>query len=147
MRAVPAIRAGGLAGAVTGDVGGEGEGEVAKFDFAGDGYAGSDGGIAVVDLRLCVEYVVEAAHGGGAALEDVGDPTESDHGPDEHIEVKEEREERTNGKLMAEYLMAAFPEKYQETETDESLERGHEHAPGTNELDVARDVFAVRLIK
>src|SRR5260370_33461497 len=43
--------------------------------------------------------------------------------------------------------MAALPEKNEEGSADERLKRGHEHAPGADELDVACDVFAVGLVE
>ena len=62
---------------------------------------GGDFREAVVDLRLGVQNVVQAAHGGGAALENVGDPAKGDHWPDEEIEVGKESQERTERNLVA----------------------------------------------
>src|SRR6266849_6661720 len=109
-----AIGLGGRSGAVARDVGGEGEGEVAEFDFAGDGSVGSGGGVAVVNLRLRAKDVIQAAHRGGAALENVGYPTEGDHGPDQKAEIAIERDEGTEGDLAAKELMSALPENDEE---------------------------------
>src|SRR6266404_1267731 len=43
--------------------------------------------------------------------------------------------------------MAALPEDDEEGGADERLERGHEHAPGANEFDVAGDVFAIGFVE
>src|ERR1700746_4036253 len=43
--------------------------------------------------------------------------------------------------------MAALPQNDQERSADHRLERRHEHAPCSNQLDVARYVFAIWLIK
>src|SRR5260221_5617308 len=43
--------------------------------------------------------------------------------------------------------MAALPEDDEEGGADERLERGHEHAPGANEFDIASDVFAIGLVE
>src|SRR6266849_10066021 len=110
MRAV-AIGASGCAGTIARDVRRKSEGEIAKFDFAGDRCVGSDGDVAVVDLRLRAKDVIEAAHGSGAALENVGDPAEGDHGPHQEVEIRKEREEGADGELVAQDLMAALPEK------------------------------------
>src|ERR1700730_14000617 len=43
--------------------------------------------------------------------------------------------------------MSALPEDDEERGADERLERGHEHAPSANQLDVAGDVFAIGLVE
>src|SRR5713226_4163426 len=98
---VRAIAVGLGGGAVAGDRGGKCEMEIAEFDFAGDGCVGGDFREAVVDLRLGVQNVVQAAHGGGAALENVGDPAKGDHWPDEEIEVGKESQAPTERNLVA----------------------------------------------
>src|SRR4029077_3367114 len=129
--------------AVPGDSGGICEIQVAKFDSAGNGGVRRDLHEAVVDLGLRAQDVIQAAHGGGATLENVGDPAKRDHRPDEQIQIKEECEERADGKLVAQDLMAALPEKDEKGSTDERLKRRHEHAPSADELDVAGDVFTI----
>src|SRR5713226_3420112 len=146
MRAT-AVGAVALGGAIAGNVSGEGAGEVAKFDFAGDGGVRRDLHEAVVDLRLRAQDVIQAAHGGGAALENVGDPAEGDHGPDQKAEIAVERDQGTEGDLAAKKLMAALPEDDEEGSADERLKRRHEHAPSADELDVAGDVFAIGLVE
>src|SRR5713226_7415310 len=146
MRAT-AVGAVALGGAIAGNVSGEGEGEVAKFDFAGDGGVRRDLHEAVVDLRLRAQDVIQAAHGGGAALENVGNPAEGDHGPDQKAEIAVERDQGTEGDLAAKKLMAALPEDDEEGSADERLKRRHEHAPGADELDIAGDVLAIGLVE
>src|SRR5713226_2254310 len=142
-----AVGAVALGGAIAGNVSGEGESEVAKFDFAGDGGVRRDLHEAVVDLRLRAQDVIQAAHGGGAALENVGDPAEGDHGPDQKAEIAVERDQGTEGDLAAKKLMAALPEDDEEGSADERLKRRHEHAPGADELDIAGDVLAIGLVE
>ena len=43
--------------------------------------------------------------------------------------------------------MSALPENDQESRADERLERRHEHAPGADQTDVARDIFPVRAVE
>src|ERR1043166_5747369 len=124
-------------GAVAGNSGWEGEVESAEFNFAGKGRVGGDGGVAVIDLRLSVENVVQAAHGGGATLKNVGHPAEGDHGPDEQAEVAIEGDQGAERDLATKQLVPALPQNNQERNADKRLERGHEHAPGADELDVA----------
>src|SRR6266403_4748947 len=147
MRALAAVGGCCSGGAVAGNVRGEGEGEVAKFDFAGEGGVWSDGGCAVVDLRLRAEDVIQAAHGGGAALENVGDPAESDHGPNEQAEIAIEGDQGAERNLAAKKLVAALPENNEERNADECLERGHEHAPSADELNITSYVFPVGLVE
>ena len=111
------------------------------------GVCGRNFGGAVVDLRSGAQDVVKAAGGGGAALEDIGYPAQSDHRPDENAEIGVERDQGAERNFAAEELMAALPENDQERRADEGLERGHEHAPGADQLDVARNVFAVGLVE
>src|SRR5712664_3204032 len=124
-----AIGTGGRSGAVAGNVGRKGEGEIAKFDLAGDRSIRRNGGAPIVDLRLRAEDVIEATHGGGAALKNVGDPTESNHRPDQQTEKTVESNEGAKRNLAAQQFVAALPEDDQERNTDERLERRHEHAP------------------
>src|SRR4029077_13224183 len=100
MRSI-AIGTGGRSGAVAGNVGRESKGEIAKFDLAGDRSGRGDGGAPVVDLGLRAEDVIEAAHGGGAALKYVGDPTESNHRPNQQPEKAVESNERAKRNLAA----------------------------------------------
>src|SRR6266478_5764328 len=93
---------GGGPGAVPGDGGGICEVQVAEFDFAGDGGVRGDFREAVVDLRLRAKDVIQAAHGSGAALEDVGDPTERNHGPNENAEEGIESDQGAERNLAAE---------------------------------------------
>src|SRR6266481_7639449 len=43
--------------------------------------------------------------------------------------------------------MAALPENDEERKADQCLERGHEHAPGADEFDIAGDVLAIGLVE
>ena len=43
--------------------------------------------------------------------------------------------------------MPALPQDNQKRYADKRLERRHEHAPGADQLDVARDILAVGLVK
>jgi len=48
---------------------------------------------AIGDLGLLGEDFIDTHHGRGSALEDVDDPSESDHGPDQKAEKTVERDE------------------------------------------------------
>src|SRR5579871_6785346 len=134
-------------GAIAGEIRGIREGEIAEFDFAGDFRLFRNGRVAVVDLRLRVQDVVEAASAGGAALENVGDPAERDHWPNEEAEIGIEGDQSAERNLTAQKLIAALPEHNEEGCADHRLERRHKQAPGANQLDVSRDVLAIRLVE
>src|SRR2546430_13022176 len=120
---------------------------MAEFDFAKRlGAFGNFRG-AVVNIRLGDEDVIEPAHGSGASLKNIGDPPEGDHGPDEQSEVSVEGNQRAEGNLAAEELVAALPQHDEKGCADERLKRRHEHAPGADELNVARDVFAIGAVE
>ncbi len=89
----------------------------------------------------------EAAHGGGAALEDVGDEAERDHGEGQLSHVGVEGDEFAEGNLALDDLASAEPEHQNEGHANQRLQRRHEHAPGGNELEVARDVLAIGGVK
>src|SRR5258708_36671342 len=92
-----AIGTGGRSGAVAGNVGRKGEGEIAKFDLAGDRSIRRNGGAPIVDLRLRAEDVIDATNGGGAALKNVGDATESSLRPHQQSEKLVESTQSANG--------------------------------------------------
>src|SRR6266576_811632 len=119
------------------------EREMAEFDFAARLGALRNFRVAVIDIGLGGEDVIEPAHGSGAALKNVGDPSEGDHGPNEQSEVSVKGNQRAKRDLAAEELVAALPQHDQECRADERLKGRHEHAPGANKLDVARNVFAI----
>ena len=106
-----------------------------------------DGRGAVVDLRLCFENVIEAAHGSGAALKNVGDPTQRNHRPNENAEIAIKGDQCAERNSAGQHEMAALPENDKKRDADHGLERGHEHAPSTDELDVARDVLTIGFIE
>src|SRR6266851_9166016 len=99
--------------------------------------------VAIIDIRFGGEDVIQPAHGSSAALKNICDPSQGDHGPDEHGEVAVEGNQRTQGNLAAEELMPALPQDNQKGGADERLKRGHEHAPGADEADISRDILAV----
>ena len=65
--------------------GGVGKSEVAKLNFAQGGQIFRKRCCTIVDIRFRRQDEVQAAHGSGPALEDIGDPTKRDHGPDELV--------------------------------------------------------------
>src|SRR5581483_6149008 len=145
MPAAPAVIpcAGMVLGAVAGEQGWIAEGEIAKFDFAARDFARGNRREAVVNLRLRIEDVVETTHGRGAALKDIGDPAEGDHGPDELREVSVERAERAEGEGAGQEQIGAGAEHNDGRNPEQRLKGGHEQAPGVDQLDVARDVLAI----
>src|SRR5260370_7362837 len=94
-----------------------------------------------------MENVIKGSQRRSGPMKNIKDAAKGDHGPDQQIEIKEECEESTDGKLMAENLMAALPQKDEKRKTDERLKRRHEHTPSADQLDVARDVFPIRLVQ
>src|SRR6267378_3472001 len=70
------------------------EREMAEFDFAARLGALRNFRVAVVNIGLGGEDVIEPAHGSRTALKNVGDPSESDHGPDKLREISVEGNQR-----------------------------------------------------
>src|SRR5712664_3510495 len=120
---------------------------MAKFDFAARLGVFGDFRVAVIDIRFGREDVIQPAHGGRATLKDICDPSQCDHGPDEHGEITVEGNERTERNLPVKELMAALPQHDQEGRADERLKRRHKHAPGADEADVSRNILAVGLVE
>src|SRR5258708_31281167 len=141
-----AIRLGGPVRTVSGKSGRISEGEMTELDFAARLGPHRDFCAAIIDIRLGGEDVIQPAHGSGAALKDISDPSQGDHGPDEQGEVTVEGNERAKGDLAAEKLMAALPKHDQKGRADERLKRRHKHAPGADEADVPRDILAAGLV-
>src|SRR5438552_4215278 len=123
------------------------KGEMAEFDFATRLGACRNFRLAVIDIGLGGENVIEPAHGGGAALKNICDPSEGDHGPDEHGKKPIEGNESAEGNLVAEDLMTTLPQHNEKGCADERLERRHEHAPDSNKADVLGNVYAVGPVK
>src|SRR5207302_2153995 len=67
----------------SGESRGVSEGVMAEFNFAARLGAFRNFRVAVINIGLGGEDVVEAAHGSGTALKNVSNPSEGDHGPDE----------------------------------------------------------------
>src|SRR5258708_12561040 len=81
-----------------------------KFDFAGRLGGFGEFRVAIIDIRLSREDVIQPAHGSRAALKDICNPSQGDHGPDEHVEITVEGNERTQGNLPVKKSMAALPQ-------------------------------------
>ena len=120
---------------------GVGEGEIAELDVARDGRVG--GGGSVGDGGLLLEEFVDADDGGGAALEEVDDPADGDHGPGELHHVDVEGGELADGDAVGDDLVAADEEGDHEREAEDELERGPEHGHEADEIEAALDVLEV----
>src|SRR5439155_3464907 len=123
------------------------KGEITEFDFAARLGALQDFRVAIIDTGLGRKNVIQPAHGSRATLKNICHPSKGNHGPDEHGEVSVESNQRPQGNLAAEELMAALPEHDQKGCANERLKRRHKHAPGADEADVSRDVLAVGPVK
>jgi len=82
---------------------------MAEFDFAARLGAFRNFRVAIINVCLGGEDVIQAAHGSRTALKNIRDPSESNHGPYEQSEVSIEGNERAEGNLAAEKLVAALP--------------------------------------
>src|SRR5260370_16550996 len=94
---------------------GIGEGETAEFDFAARHGAFRDFCATIIDIGFGGKNVIQAAHGGCAALKDICNPAEGDHWPDELVKKAVERHECAQRSLAAEEVVAAFPQHDKET--------------------------------
>ena len=65
--------------------------EIAELDFSARRFTRGNFGVAIVNLRLRREDIVQASHGRRAALKNIGDPTKRDHRPDQEREIAIER--------------------------------------------------------
>src|SRR5665213_2890919 len=103
----------------------------------------------VGDLGLLLEQLVDAQYGGGAALEEVDDVAEGDHGPEELDDVDVERCKLAEADSGARVLVvqddhvAAYQQRDDEAEAEDHFERGPEHGHEADEVERARDVLAV----
>src|SRR5437868_14342189 len=102
--------------------------QAADFDVALD-FVGFGGGFgSVYDFRLLGENLVNARHGGGAALKDVDHPSECDHGPSQLHHVGVEGDELADVHVSLEHLATAQPQHEHDCEAEHGLERRPEHA-------------------
>src|SRR5216684_9138143 len=146
MRAA-AVRFGSAIRTGSGNDGRIGKSEMAEFDFAARLGALRDFRVAVIDIRLSREDVVEPAHGSRAALENICDPAEGDHRPNQQGEIAIESNESAERNPAAKELVAALPKHNEKSCADERGKRRHEHAPGADEADVSRDIFEVGFVE
>src|SRR5713101_3451814 len=121
-----AVGLGGAVRTVSGKSGWVGEREMTEFDFAAGLGAFRDFGIAITDIWFGREDVIQPAHGSCAALKNISDPTEGNHGPDERVKINVECEESPEGNLTTEEFVAAVPMQDQKGDANERLKRGHE---------------------
>ena len=70
-----------------------------------------------------LEKLVDADDGGGAALEEVDDPADGDHGPGELDHVDVEGGEVADGDAVGDDLVAADEEGDHEREAEDEFER------------------------
>src|SRR6266705_2104546 len=110
------VRFAGTVGSIgAGKRGWVGKSEVAKLDFADGSRVFRKGRASVVDMGFGRQDEIQAAHGGRAALENISDPAERDHGPDEHGEVTIESNQGAERDLSAKELVAALPQQDEKT--------------------------------
>src|SRR4029077_14205651 len=96
--------------AIAGDGGRKREIEIAEFNLAGNDRGGLDLREAIVDLRLRLQNIVEPAHGGSSALENIGDPAEGDHRPSQNAQIGVKGNQSAQRNLPPQKLVAALPE-------------------------------------
>ena len=159
---------GGAGGDVEGDVvedfgaGGVGEAQVVEGDVAGDLWWSDPGlrsetwgtrccgvveergvGFGVGDGGLLGHQVVDAGDRGGAALDEVDDPADGDHGPGELDHEDVVGEELIDGDVVLDDFVAADEEGDDERDAEDELERGPEHGHEAGEEQAAADVLLV----
>ena len=81
--------------------------------------------------------------GGGAALEEVDDPADGDHGPGELHHVDVEGGEVADGDAVRDDLAATDPEDDDDGGAEHEFERRPEHGHEADEAEAAADVFLV----
>src|SRR5205807_10653423 len=86
---------------------------------------------AIVDIRLRRQDEIQAAHGSGTSLENIGDPAEGNHGPDQLVQVEEESDERAECNLAAKQLMPPLPEDEQKNLSEPPLAGRDQKTPGS----------------
>ena len=97
----------------------------------------------VGDGGLLLQQFVDADDGGGAALEEVDDPADGDHGPDELDHVDVEGGEVADGDAVRDDLMAADQQRDHQAEAEHEFERGPEHGHQPDQVQRAADVLLV----
>ena len=118
--------------------------QIAELDLAADlgGRAGC-GHASVGDLGLFGQHVLDAAHGRGAALEDVDDPAQRDDRPGELHHVGVEGHEAADRDAMQQDFAAADPQHDHDGDAEQGFQRRPQHAHQAHQLQTARDVFGV----
>jgi hypothetical protein len=120
------------------------EAQVAELDFSDDvdGRTGC-GHARVGDLGGLGEDRFDTEGGGGAALEDVDNPSQGDDRPGQLHHVGVEGHEAADRDPVVDDLNAANPEHDHDSHTEQSGERGPQHSHEANEFEAAGDVFLV----
>src|SRR6266699_3042442 len=98
-------------------------------------------------MVLAATFACESSMLRCAALKNICHPSERNHRPHEQRQISVKGNQRAERNLPTQQLMSALPQHNQKRYADQRLQRWHEHAPGANQLDVSRDVLAVRFIK
>ena len=104
-----AIGAGAIGTVNAGKRGWVDEGQIAKLDFALRCGIFREDCRAIVDTGFRRQNEIQAAHGSGATLKNIGHPTERNHGPYELVQIEKEGNQRAKRDLAAKKLVAALP--------------------------------------
>ena len=95
------------------------------------------------DTRVRLQHVVDASHTRGAALKQVDHPAQRDQRPGQHAEIESERDEVTDGDLVAQRRTTADAEHGHGTEAGEQLQAGRHQAVEFREPHVAAQILVV----
>ena len=89
------------------------------------------------DGRLHVEDLVDAGEGCLASLEQVDGPSQREHRPGEHADVRVERHQPSDAELSPGDEQAACPEENQRGNGTEEVDEGEGQSPDRHEPDIA----------
>ena len=99
--------------------------------------------LGVGDGRLHLEDLFEPVHGGAPALQQREHPAEGRHGPRQHVQVKDERNQVGDAALLAHDEPAAVPQHHKHGEAVQRHHHGVDQAAAAGEVEAAHLVLVV----
>src|SRR5581483_4385383 len=95
--------------------------------------------------RRLLEDLVDSFERSAATLHQIHNPTEGDHGPDQHTHVGVEHDETADRNAMPQHVAAAHPQNKEKSGPNQDFENWLEDRLNPDELQILRDILAVQL--
>src|SRR5580698_3700345 len=101
----------------------------------------------ITDACLRVQNVIQTPHGSRATLKNIRHPTQRDHRKHQLAQEPIERPHGPYRKPMVDHVAPALTEQNYKRDPNQRGEKRKEQAPGSNQLDVAVHIIAIRQIE